>query len=95
MRPHMKPRLPKGSQEYETYLEVEGVEFDVVVIYSVQGPEPDVGVDGGIEIGGVWRGNEDVTGLCSDYQLECYANEINESLVSAWEAAAEDYGRDF
>ena len=91
----VKPRMPRGSQEYETYLEVEGVEFDVVVIYSVQAAEPDVNVDGGIEIEGVYNGAEDVTGLCSEYQLECWANEINEYLVSSWEAAAEDYGRDY
>ena len=92
---HIKPRLPRGSQEYETYMDIDGEDVAVSVTYYVQPPEPDVGVDGGIEIEGVYRGSEDVTGLCGKYQLECWAIEINEGLVSAWEGAVEDYGRDY
>lgn len=90
----VKPKLPKGSQEYETYLEVEGVELDVTVVYSAQPPEPDVNVAGGIEIEGVYlkdKDDMDITALCSDVELETFANDINDYLVSAWEAAAEDY----
>ena len=88
---HIKPRLPKGSQEYETYMDIDGEDVAVIVEYYVQPPEPDNNVDGGIEIEGVYRGSEDVIGRCSEYQLECWANEINDSLVSAFEAAVEDY----
>ena len=86
-----KPKLPKGSQEYETYITDGDIERDVTVIYSHQPAEPDVGVDAGTEIEGVWIGELDITYTLTELQLEELANRIEEMNVSAWEAYQEDY----
>ena len=94
----IKPRFKTGSQEHDTSLTLEnpktGEEYDadVRVVYSIQPPEPDVGIDGGIEIEGVYFEDEGcLMGDMTDYQLECLAEEINDYNVSSWEAAQEDY----
>ena len=84
-------KLPKGSQESEAWVELDDVETKVTVIYSHQGAEPDVGVEAGTEIEGVWIGDLDVTGQLTEVQLEDIANDINDMAISRAEAYEEDY----
>lgn len=89
---YMKYRPRRGSQEYETKVELNGVEQDVLVIYSTQPPEPDVNIAGGLEIEGVYFEDEGcVMGDIDEDVLDALAIEIGDYNVSAWESAAEAY----
>ena len=86
----------RDATEFETCVEVDEVEFEVTVHYETQPPEPDVNVAGGTEINSViTQAGEDITDKLSEGQLESLAMDIDEYNVSAWEAAQEDYGRDY
>ena len=82
----IKPRFKTGSQEHDTTVEIDDVEVEVVVVYSIQPPEPDVGIDGGIEIENVLRADtSSVMDKLSEDQLDSLAYEINDYNVSSWE----------
>ncbi len=86
----LKRKLPKGSQEYATQVEINDVEQDVMVIYSECAPEPDVGFAGGVEIEGVYFEDQGcVMSEMSEDQLDALALEIGDYNQSSWEAAAE------
>lgn len=88
----MGSRRPIGG-EYDASITVNDVDMDVSVHYSVQSPEPDVGVQGGIEIEGVYFEDQgDIQDELSADQIESLAEEINDYLVSMCEAAEEDAG---
>ena len=84
-------KMPKGSQVYQTAVEINDSEFEVAVVYSYQPAEPDVGVQEGIEIEGVYCEDQgDLQGDLTEDQLDALAIEIGESNYSAWEAFQED-----
>ena len=69
---------------------VDDNEVEVKVYYYVQGPEPDVGEKGGVEIESVWYGDWDLTGSLDDGELEDIAQDIIDWNNSAAEAYDED-----
>jgi hypothetical protein len=75
--------MPKGTQSYDTEIEI-----PITVEYSMNAPEPDVGYDGGIEIEGVYVGG--VVLNLSESMIDALAEEINESHISAYEAACDN-----
>jgi hypothetical protein len=75
--------MPKGTQSFDTEIEV-----SITVEYSMNAPEPDVGYDGGIEIEGVYA--DGVSLILSDDKLNDLAGEIEESHISAYEAACDN-----
>lgn len=93
----MQPFPRRGPQWYRTDIEVDGVDYSVIVHYQNCPPEPDVGFEGGIDIecveitsklANAENGN-DLQGRLSEEQLNELAIEINEAEQSAWEAFAE------
>jgi hypothetical protein len=75
--------IPKGTQTFDTELEL-----PITVEYSIVGAEPDVGEAGGIEIECVYIGKMGIS-LTED-QLDSLAGEIEESHISAFEAACDN-----
>ena len=87
----MKWRLPRQSCTYKTAVEIDGVEHEVMVLYREYPAEPDVGVDAGCEIEGVYFEDQgDIQAELTEDQLNDLAMQIGESNDSAWEAAQED-----
>ena len=65
-------------------------EVECKVYYSIQPAEPDVGVEAGIEIEGVWLGDREVTGELDDGDLDDIAQDIIDYNNSQAEAYDED-----
>ena len=82
--------MPNQCQVHETHVEIDGSEYQVAVVYSDQPAEPDVGVDEGIEIEGVYCEDQgDLQGDLTEDQLDALALEIGQSRQSEWEYAQE------
>ena len=66
---HIKPKIKYGDQDWDTYLELDGVENNVRVHYESSPDEPDVGYTGGVEIISVMLNGWDVMGLMSEEDI--------------------------
>ena len=72
--------MSSGCGEFDAWVELEEGEVKVEVNYFVQPPEPDVGVDGGIEIESIMHGKTDLMGKLSNDEIDSIANEIINTL---------------
>jgi len=77
----MRPRIPRGEQEVDTYLSLGDEDFNSVIVrFEVERPEPDVGFAGGIIVNSVMLGDKDLMVEMSERDLSELETRLTEEL---------------
>jgi hypothetical protein len=78
-----KPKIKYGDRQVETSVEVDGVEFDVILNYETSPEERDVNWPGGLDLRAVMLNGFDVIGLMSDSERAA-AEQLCEDDMNAY-----------